>query len=117
MAEANTETWVEFRVEDSLESFEPSWDGPWVDLRDEDEEDAYLRTFEEEYEESGGIGTIFRQTVASDTNTSWVSIKNEDDREFEEPEMNETKSYCASGQRLDCGRKNNSKWPLIDHYR
>ena len=37
---------------------------------------------------------------------SWVSY---DDREFEEPEMYETKSYCASSQRLDCGRQNNSK--------
>ena len=116
MAEANTETWVDFRVEDSLESAEPSWEGSgcWVDLRGEDEDYA---TYEDEYEESGGSRKIFRQAVASDTLTSWVSIKNEDDRESEEPEMNETKSYCASGQRLDCGRQNNSKWPMIDHYR
>ena len=49
---------------------------------------------------------------------SWVSFKSEDEPEFEEPEMYETKSYCASGQasgRLDCGR-NNSKWPLICYY-
>jgi len=41
---------------------------------------------------------------------SWVSIRSddEDEREFEEPQVYETKSYCASGQtRLDCGRQNN----------
>ena len=43
---------------------------------------------------------------------SWVSMNgsdDEDEREFEEPQVYETKSYCASDQaRLDCGR-NNSK--------
>ena len=48
---------------------------------------------------------------------SWVSWRSDDEREFEEPEMYETKSYCASSQRLDCGRQNNSKWPLIGYYR
>jgi len=47
---------------------------------------------------------------------SWVSWRSDDEREFEEPEMYETKSYCATGQRLDCGRQNNSKWQLIDYY-
>ena len=48
---------------------------------------------------------------------SWVDLTGDvDSREFEEPEMYETKSYCAEGQRLDCGRQNNSKWPLIDYW-
>ena len=41
---------------------------------------------------------------------SWVDLTGDvDSREFEEPEMYETKSYRADGQRLDCGRQNNSK--------
>ena len=47
---------------------------------------------------------------------SWVSMNgsdDEDEREFEEPQVYETKSHSASGQtRLDCGR-NNSKSPLV----
>ena len=115
MEEANTETWVDFRVENSLESVErseeESWQdgGGWVDLRDDIVDDDYLCTFEREYEEPEGSSKIFFRTAASDTGyASWV--KTEDD--CEKPEMNETKSYCASG-RLDCGRQNNSKWPLI----
>ena len=42
---------------------------------------------------------------------SWVDIRSddEDEREFEEPQVYETKSYSASDKRLDCGRNNNSK--------
>ena len=115
MEEANTETWVEFRVEDSLESVErseehlESWQDSWVDLRDDIVDDDHLCTFEGEYEESGGSSKIFFRTAASDTGfASWV--KSEDEQEI--PGMNETKSNCASS-RLDCGRQNNSKWPLI----
>ena len=42
---------------------------------------------------------------------SWVTVRSddEDEREFEEPQVYETKSYSASDKRLDCGRNNNSK--------
>ena len=58
--------------------------------------------------------TWIRLDSLDDDAASWVSIRSEsddeDEREFEEPEMYETKSYCASGPpRLDCGRQNNSK--------
>ena len=46
---------------------------------------------------------------------SWVTVRSddEDEREFEEPQIYETKTYSASDKRLDCGRNNNSKWSLV----